>query len=161
MGEKRICTCMCNWVTMLYNRKKTCIGEITIKIKNLKCFLKKEMGALEIGTGLESLWIHSNCELKYRVRFSLLPVKTEANSIRGCPAFQNSQRLVQKATESERRKQIHKRKQIGSLVIQKKKKGKERKGKERKGKKLHQSSTQGWIPIKKLSAAKANTYIIL
>jgi len=29
--EKRMCTCMCNWVTMLYSRKKNCIGEITIK----------------------------------------------------------------------------------------------------------------------------------
>ena len=34
MGEKRIYTCMCNWVTMLYSRKKICIGEITIKKKN-------------------------------------------------------------------------------------------------------------------------------
>ena len=32
MGEKRMCTCTCNWVTMLYSRKKNCIGEITIKI---------------------------------------------------------------------------------------------------------------------------------
>ena len=31
MGEKRMYTCMCNWVTMLYSRKKNCIGEITIK----------------------------------------------------------------------------------------------------------------------------------
>jgi len=29
MWENRMCTCMCNWVTMLYDRKKTqCIGEI-------------------------------------------------------------------------------------------------------------------------------------
>ena len=31
MGEKRMNTCMCNWVTMLYSRKKNCVGEITIK----------------------------------------------------------------------------------------------------------------------------------
>ena len=31
MGEKQMYTCICNWVTMLYNRKKTCIGELTIK----------------------------------------------------------------------------------------------------------------------------------
>ena len=24
-------TCICNWVNMLYSRKKNCIGEITIK----------------------------------------------------------------------------------------------------------------------------------
>ena len=29
-------TCMCNWVTMLYSRKKNCIGEITIlKMQNI------------------------------------------------------------------------------------------------------------------------------
>ena len=31
MWENRICTCMCNWFTMLYSRKKNCIGEITIE----------------------------------------------------------------------------------------------------------------------------------
>ena len=31
MGEKRMYTYMCNWVTMLYSRKKNCIGEIMIK----------------------------------------------------------------------------------------------------------------------------------
>ena len=31
MCENRMCTYMCNWVTMLYRRKKNCIGEITIK----------------------------------------------------------------------------------------------------------------------------------
>ena len=34
MWENRMCTCICNWVTMLYSRKKNCIGEITKK--NLK-----------------------------------------------------------------------------------------------------------------------------
>ena len=29
--ESKKYTCMCNWVTMLYNRKKNCIGEVTIK----------------------------------------------------------------------------------------------------------------------------------
>ena len=29
-----MCTCMCNWITMLYNRKINCIWEITIKINN-------------------------------------------------------------------------------------------------------------------------------
>ena len=29
--RKKMYTCMCNWVTMLYSRKKNCIGEITIK----------------------------------------------------------------------------------------------------------------------------------
>ena len=34
MGEKRMYTCTCNWVTMLYSKKKkNCIGEITIKKK--------------------------------------------------------------------------------------------------------------------------------
>ena len=33
MSENRMCACMCNWVTMLYSRKKNCIGEITIKKK--------------------------------------------------------------------------------------------------------------------------------
>ena len=33
MGEKRMHTCKCNWVTMLYTRKKNCVGEITIKKK--------------------------------------------------------------------------------------------------------------------------------
>ena len=29
-----MCTCMCNWVTMLYSRKKkNCIGEVTIEKK--------------------------------------------------------------------------------------------------------------------------------
>ena len=32
MGEKRMYTCMCNWVTMLYSIKNR-IGEIAIKIK--------------------------------------------------------------------------------------------------------------------------------
>ena len=27
MGEKRMYTCVCNWVTMLYRRGKNCIGE--------------------------------------------------------------------------------------------------------------------------------------
>ena len=31
-----MCTCMCNWVTVLYSRKKNCIGEITIKNNNNK-----------------------------------------------------------------------------------------------------------------------------
>ena len=31
MGEKRMCTCMCHWVTMLNSRKKIAFGEITIK----------------------------------------------------------------------------------------------------------------------------------
>ena len=31
MCENRMCTCMYNWVTRLYSRKKNCIGEITIK----------------------------------------------------------------------------------------------------------------------------------
>ena len=31
MGENRMCTCMCNWVSILCSRKKNCIGEITIK----------------------------------------------------------------------------------------------------------------------------------
>ena len=35
MGETRMYTCMCNWVPLLYSRKKKCIGEITItKLKN-------------------------------------------------------------------------------------------------------------------------------
>ena len=29
--KKRMYTCMCNWVTMLYSRKKICIGEIKNK----------------------------------------------------------------------------------------------------------------------------------
>ena len=29
MGENRMCTCMCNWITMLYSRND-CIGEIKI-----------------------------------------------------------------------------------------------------------------------------------
>ena len=33
MGGKKMYTCMCKWVTMLYSRKKNCIGEITIKKK--------------------------------------------------------------------------------------------------------------------------------
>jgi len=39
MGEKRMYTYMCNWVTMLYSRKKNCIEEITIK----KIFLNKKV----------------------------------------------------------------------------------------------------------------------
>ena len=31
MCENGVCTCMCNWFTMLYSRKKNCIGEITTK----------------------------------------------------------------------------------------------------------------------------------
>ena len=31
MSKNRMCTCMCNWVTMLYSRKKL-YWEITIKI---------------------------------------------------------------------------------------------------------------------------------
>ena len=31
MCENRMCTYMSNWVTMLYTRKKICVGEITIK----------------------------------------------------------------------------------------------------------------------------------
>ena len=31
MCKNRMCACICNWVTMLYSRKKNCIGEITIK----------------------------------------------------------------------------------------------------------------------------------
>ena len=30
MGGKRMCTCMCDWVTMLSSRGKNCIGERTI-----------------------------------------------------------------------------------------------------------------------------------
>ena len=29
MGEKRMFPCMCNWVTLLYSRKKNYMGEIT------------------------------------------------------------------------------------------------------------------------------------
>ena len=37
MCENRMCTCMRNWVTMLYSRiKKNCIGELTIKKIKLK-----------------------------------------------------------------------------------------------------------------------------
>ena len=39
MCKNRVCTCICNWVTMLYSRKKNCIGEITIK-KIIKKFAK-------------------------------------------------------------------------------------------------------------------------
>ena len=35
MRENRMCTCMCNWVTMLYSIKN-CIGEITKKINKKK-----------------------------------------------------------------------------------------------------------------------------
>ena len=35
MCENRMCTCTCNWVTMLYSRKRNCIGEVTTK-KSLK-----------------------------------------------------------------------------------------------------------------------------
>ena len=46
MGEKRMYTCMCNWVTMLYSRKKNCIGEIKIKeIKNNN-FQKSNLGMI-------------------------------------------------------------------------------------------------------------------
>ena len=38
MGEKIMCTCMRNWVPMLYSGKK-CVGEITIK-KKRKMFLQ-------------------------------------------------------------------------------------------------------------------------
>ena len=31
MGEKSMYICMCNWVPMLYNGKKNCVEEITIK----------------------------------------------------------------------------------------------------------------------------------
>jgi len=31
MGEKSMYICMCNWVPMLYNVKKNCVQEITIK----------------------------------------------------------------------------------------------------------------------------------
>ena len=47
--EKRMYICMCNWVTMLYSRKK-CIGEITIKkLKindNKKMAKKKELSKM-------------------------------------------------------------------------------------------------------------------
>ena len=34
MWENRMCTCMCNWVTMLYSRKKIVLGKIFLnKIK--------------------------------------------------------------------------------------------------------------------------------
>lgn len=36
MCENRMCTCMCYWVTMLYSRKKNCVGEITIKEIEIK-----------------------------------------------------------------------------------------------------------------------------
>ena len=42
MGEKRMHTCKCNWVTMLYTRKKNCVGEITIKKKKKKVFTKQK-----------------------------------------------------------------------------------------------------------------------
>ena len=43
LGEKRMYTCICNWVAMLYSRKKNCIGEI--RIKKLK---KNTLFALKI-----------------------------------------------------------------------------------------------------------------
>ena len=42
---------MCNWVTMLYSRKKNCIGEITIK----KIKKEKEMQHLGVWVGPEIL----------------------------------------------------------------------------------------------------------
>ena len=39
--RNRMCTCMCNGVTMLYSRKKNCIEEITIKNNNNKKIPKK------------------------------------------------------------------------------------------------------------------------
>ena len=44
MCENRMCTCMCNWVTMLYSRKKNCIGEIAIK-------------KMEIGVPVVAQWL--------------------------------------------------------------------------------------------------------
>ena len=42
MCENRMCTCMCNWVTMVYSIKKNCIGEITKKkLKKLNSELLK------------------------------------------------------------------------------------------------------------------------
>ena len=38
MGEKIMCTCMCNWVPMLYSGKNKCVGGNT----NKNNFLKKE-----------------------------------------------------------------------------------------------------------------------
>ena len=32
-----MCTCMRNWVTLLYSRKNNCIGEIIIKKKKSNC----------------------------------------------------------------------------------------------------------------------------
>ena len=40
MWEKRMYTCMCNWVTTLYSRKTNCTGEIIKKIKKRKNELK-------------------------------------------------------------------------------------------------------------------------
>ena len=48
MWENRLYTCMCNGVTMLYRRKKSCIREITIKkkappiLKGLKLSKKRD-----------------------------------------------------------------------------------------------------------------------
>ena len=41
MGEETMYTGMSNWVTMLYSRKKNCVGEITIII-----IIKKKNGLL-------------------------------------------------------------------------------------------------------------------
>ena len=43
MCENRMCTCMCNWVTTLYSRKKNCIGEITIKIIVIIIIISKRL----------------------------------------------------------------------------------------------------------------------
>ena len=44
MCENRMYTCICNWVTMMYNRKKNCIGVITIKnINNKKLIIKAKI----------------------------------------------------------------------------------------------------------------------
>ena len=40
MWQNRLCTCMCNWVTMLYNGKNR-VGEITKKIKKTKFYWLK------------------------------------------------------------------------------------------------------------------------
>ena len=53
--QNRMYTCMCNWVTMLYSRKKNCMGEITIKKiiiqkmpKERRVFWNWVMGRLEL-----------------------------------------------------------------------------------------------------------------
>ena len=49
MGEKIMCTCMCDWVPMLYSGKKTVLGEITIKNKLKKKRQKDQKKEVRIG----------------------------------------------------------------------------------------------------------------